>query len=71
MISLKKEAAKAVYNTAKNAFSSAEIPSESEIFAMLEYPPDDSMGDIAFPCFRLSRALHAAPPVIADRKSVV
>ena len=44
MISLKKEAAKAVYNTAKNAFSSAEIPSESEIFAMLEYPPDDSMG---------------------------
>lgn len=67
MISLKKEAAKAVYNTAKNAFSSAEIPSESEIFAMLEYPPDDSMGDIAFPCFRLSRALHAAPPVIAGK----
>lgn len=67
MISFKKETAKAVYNAAKNAFPSAEIPSESEIFAMLEYPPDDSMGDIAFPCFRLSRALHAAPPVIAGK----
>ena len=49
MIFFKEKTAEAVYNAAKNAFPSAEIPSESEIFAMLEYPPDGSMGDIAFP----------------------
>ena len=32
---------------------------------MLEYPPDETMGDLAFPCFKLSRALRKAPPVIA------
>lgn len=36
-----------------------------DIAAMLEYPPDDSMGDIALPCFRFSKLLHKAPPVIA------
>ena len=39
--------------------------SEEEIFGMLEYPPDDAMGDLAFPCFKLSRVLRAAPPKIA------
>ncbi len=32
---------------------------------MLEYPPDESMGHLAFPCFKLSRTLRAAPPKIA------
>ncbi|MGN1345268.1 MAG: arginine--tRNA ligase [Eubacteriales bacterium] len=36
-----------------------------EIAAMLEYPPDASMGDVAFPCFRLSKLLRMAPPKIA------
>lgn len=40
--------------------------SEEEIFEMLEYPPDDTMGDVAFPCFKLSRTLRAAPPKIAE-----
>lgn len=40
--------------------------SEEEIFEMLEYPPDDSMGDVAFPCFKLSRTLRAAPSKIAE-----
>ena len=38
---------------------------EGDILAMFEYPPDSSMGDIAFPCFKLSRILRKAPPVIA------
>ena len=38
---------------------------KEEIIGMLEYPPDDTMGDLAFPCFKLSRALRAAPPKIA------
>ena len=33
----------------------------------LEYPPDTAMGDLAFPCFKLSRTLRAAPPVIANK----
>ncbi len=33
--------------------------------AMLEYPPDSTMGDFAFPCFKLSRELRMAPPKIA------
>ena len=32
---------------------------------MLEYPPDDTMGDLALPCFKLSRTLRCAPPAIA------
>ena len=38
---------------------------EEDIVGMLEYPPDSEMGDIAFPCFRLSKALRSAPPKIA------
>ncbi|HSK69779.1 MAG TPA: arginine--tRNA ligase, partial [Candidatus Limnocylindria bacterium] len=33
----------------------------------LEVPPDAALGDFAFPCFRLSRALRMAPPLIAQR----
>ena len=37
-----------------------------EIEDMLEYPPDPSMGDVALPCFKLSRALRKSPQMIAD-----
>ena len=36
-----------------------------EIEDFLEYPPDPAMGDLAFPCFRLSKIMRAAPPKIA------
>ena len=42
------------------------IPADS-IPESIEYPPDTSMGDLAFPCFKLSRTLRAAPPVIAAK----
>jgi len=32
----------------------------------LELPPDESMGDIALPCFRLAKAWRKAPAVIAS-----
>ena len=35
----------------------------------LEYPPDASMGDLAFPCFRLSKTLHRSPAQIAETLS--
>ncbi len=39
----------------------------AEISDMLEYPPDPKMGDVALPCFKLSRTLRAAPPQIASK----
>ncbi|MBQ7309263.1 MAG: arginine--tRNA ligase [Clostridia bacterium] len=42
------------------------VPAE-DIFGALEYPPDPNMGDLAFPCFKLSRVLRAGPPVIAGK----
>ena len=39
--------------------------SREEIEASIETPSDSSLGDYAFPCFRLARTLRKAPPVIA------
>ncbi|MBR4150341.1 MAG: arginine--tRNA ligase [Firmicutes bacterium] len=39
--------------------------SAEEIFDLIEIPTDSSMGDYAFPCFRLAKLLRKAPPVIA------
>ena len=36
-----------------------------DLLPLLEVPPDQRMGDYAFPCFRLSKAFKKAPPVIA------
>ncbi len=49
---------------AKNAFSGAQLEA-GEVAAMLEYPPDASMGDLALPCFKLSRVLRTSPAQIA------
>ncbi len=37
-----------------------------EILEMLEYPPEDNMGDLALPCFKLSKVLRKSPLMIAD-----
>ncbi len=67
MLELKKTAAALITGAA--ASFPGEIPSEEEIVSLLEYPPDPSLGDLAFPCFRLSRALRMAPPKIAETLS--
>ncbi len=36
-----------------------------DVAAMLEYPPDSNMGDLAFPCFKLSKVLRRSPVQIA------
>lgn len=38
---------------------------EAEVEACLEIPPDQSMGEYAFPCFILAKRLKKAPPAIA------
>ena len=51
----------AVQSLAPDASLTAE-----EIVGMLEYPPDASMGDLAFPCFKLSKTLRRSPVQIAS-----
>lgn len=43
----------------------------NDVAAMLEYPPDLNMGDLAFPCFRLSKLLRRSPVQIAQLLSEV
>jgi arginyl-tRNA synthetase len=44
----------------------AESPlSREQILALLERPPTEDKGDIAFPCFQVARALRKGPPMIA------
>ncbi len=38
----------------------------ASIAGYLEYPPDPAMGDLAFPCFRLSKMLRRSPVQIAS-----
>ena len=39
--------------------------SVEDIYAMIEVPANTSMGDFAFPCFKLAKELRKAPPIIA------
>ena len=32
----------------------------------IEVPPDEKMGDLAFPCFPLAKVMRKAPPLIAQ-----
>ena len=42
----------------------AELNTE-EIESYIEIPPNQEMGDYAFPCFKLAKTLRKAPPIIA------
>lgn len=54
-----------VLDVIKSNFPGVEIGIE-DIFVMLEYPPDTTMGDIALPCFKLSKTLRRSPVQIAQ-----
>ena len=64
MLTLKKKTAALIASAVEKGFGEGLI-TEAEIFDMLEYPPDKTMGDLALPCFRLSRSLRRAPVGIA------
>lgn len=63
MQTLKKELSENLEKTIESAYGVA-IP-QSELFDMLEFPPDETMGDLALPCFKLSRSLRRSPVDIA------
>jgi len=51
----------------KDVWQDAEgLPEAEEIRRLLAVPPDANLGEYAFPCFRLSKALRMAPPKIAQ-----
>ena len=65
MITLKKKTAALIADAVSAGFGEG-ILTADDLFAMLEYPPDSTMGDIALPCFRLSKSLRRSPVQIAE-----
>ena len=64
MLSIKKTISQEIENKIKVMNPAAEI-SAADIEGMLEYPPDEKMGDLALPCFKLSKSMRMAPVRIA------
>ncbi len=67
MLKIKKHIAEKLYaNFAAVAANTADLTAD-DFASFLEYPPDDNFGDLAFPCFKLSKAMRMAPPAIAAK----
>ena len=64
MQTIKKRIAEQIVSGVRAINADAELNAQ-DVAAMLEYPPDSTMGDLAFPCFRLSKTLRRAPVQIA------
>ncbi len=65
---MKSRIAELIESGLKTAWPGMEnLPGQEEIEGFLEIPPEREMGDYAFPCFRLAKALRAAPPMIAAK----
>ncbi len=64
MQTIKRRIAGKIAEAVRELNADAEL-NEEEIIGLLEYPPDPTMGDLAFPCFRLSKTLRRAPAQIA------
>ena len=60
MLKIKKLIAEKIAEKIGNEEIGAEL-----LMDMLEYPPDDKMGDLALPCFKLSKVMRRAPVQIA------
>ena len=65
MQNIKKLIAEAVARCAANAFPGSVLTAE-DAAGMLEYPPDSTLGDLALPCFKLSKTLRRSPVQIAQ-----
>ncbi len=64
MLSIKNAIACEIASKIKTLNAEAQM-SEADIATMLEYPPDAAMGDLALPCFKMSKTLRMAPVKIA------
>src|SRR5690606_10316618 len=48
-----------------------DILTVDDLMDILEYPPNPDMGDVALPCFKLSRILKKSPVQIADELAAI
>ena len=64
MLAIKGQIAESIAKIIKNMNDQAELD-EATVLSMLEYPPDEKMGDIALPCFKLSKTMRRSPVQIA------
>ena len=65
MLTIKQRIAEKIVENVKKLNADAAIEA-TEVATMLEYPPDANMGDLAFPCFKLSKILRRSPVQIAQ-----
>ncbi len=65
MLKLKSVISELLLDGIKSINSEAELTVD-EVCTMLEYPPDANMGDLALPCFKLSKSLRRSPVQIAE-----
>ncbi|HOA85532.1 MAG TPA: hypothetical protein PKN17_05855, partial [Bacillota bacterium] len=65
MLTIKNVISSKIAESAAAAFPGSSVAA-SDIFTMLEYPPDAGKGDLALPCFKLSRTLRRPPVQIAS-----
>ncbi len=65
MLTLKNKTAELISAAVSSSFGEGLLTAD-EICKLLEYPPDKTMGDLALPCFKLSRTLRRSPVQIAD-----
>ncbi len=65
MLKLKKKLSEKILEGI-NTINSESGLDAAAVAEMLEYPPDAAMGDLALPCFKLSRTLRRSPVQIAE-----
>lgn len=65
MLKIKSAVADLILAEAKKLAPEMTVSGE-DIAKMLEYPPDPSMGDLALPCFKLSKVMRRSPVMIAE-----
>ncbi len=64
MLQIKSAIAKNIIDKLRSINPQIEL-TECDVAGMLEYPPDSQMGDLALPCFKMSKTLRMAPVKIA------
>ncbi len=65
MLQIKRMIADKIVERIKEIKNDAELDAAA-VEKMLEYPPDSKMGDLALPCFKLSKLLRNSPVKIAE-----
>lgn len=66
MDKIKLTAAQLIKDAVKDIWNLSEFDTDFYL-EILTYPPDESMGSLAFPCFKLSRYLKSSPNIISDK----